>query len=375
MSLRSFAAVLALGLLVGASIVQSAGSARPPCLVSNERTNRVWTSLQEAIDAAAAGDALLVKGTCFGSSQITKDLTLQGVSTKQFGAPTLDGGGNSADRVLFTGAADRVTVAIDGLTITHGGSGGILADGLVGSTVSLTHTTVSDNNGPGIEGAFSTVTLTDSTVSGNASTGIVGDRVSFGLLRSNVTNNGGFGLSAGNALVSVADSTVSGNELGGIGLGFNGNADISGSTVSGNHGPGIQLVGGGVTLTNSSVSGNTTSGSGGGINAVYGSGVLTNSTVTGNTAGQNGGGINMAPGTFTLNHSTVSENTAGANGGGIYLTSPDIVADLTLTDSTVSGNTAASGGGIFNDSGSVTLTGTNSFFDNVPDHCVGVAGC
>jgi parallel beta-helix repeat protein len=372
MSVRSFAAVLALGLLVGLSIVQSASSAHPPCLVSNERTHRVSRSLQQAIDAAAAGDTLLVKGTCFGASQIDKDLTLQGVSTKQFGVPTLDGGGSGTDSVLTVTGLNHATVAIDGLTVTHGGTGGIFADGFVGSTVSLTHTTVSENNGSAIDGEFSTVTLTDSTVSGNAG-GITGDRVNFGLLRSSVTDNGGFGIGCGNCFVSVADSTVSGNGLGGIGIGENGNVDVSGSTVSGNDGPGIQLFDASVSMTDSTVSGNTTSGAGGGIYSFEGSGDLTNSTVTGNTAGQNGGGIYEAPGSFRLNNSTVSGNTAGGNGGGIYLTGSN--SDLALTDSTVSGNTASSGGGIFNDGGTVTLTGTNTFFDNHPEDCVGVAGC
>jgi parallel beta-helix repeat protein/predicted outer membrane repeat protein len=370
MSIRSFATVLALGLLVGVSIVQSASSARYPCLVTNERTRMVSRSLQQAVDAAAAEDTLLVKGTCFGASTITKDLTLQGVSNKQFGVATLDGGGGT---VLSIGALDRATVAIDDLTITHGGLG-ILVDGLVGSTVNLTRTSVSNNYGSGIEADFSSVLLTDSTVSGNPGAGLFGDRSGFGLLRSTVRDNGGSGVGVGNGSVSVEDSTVSGNGLGGIGVGGEfGDAIVSGSTVSDNDGPGIQLFAATLTLTNSSVSGNTTSGSGGGIYAFEGNGYLTNSTVTGNTAGQNGGGIYMAPGSFRLNNSTVSGNTAGADGGGIYLTSTS--SDLTLSDSTVSGNTAASGGGIFNDGGSVTLTGTNSFFDNVPEDCVGVAGC
>jgi predicted outer membrane repeat protein len=362
MSVRSFAAVVALGLLVGISIVQGAASARYPCLVSNERTKMVSRSLQQAIDAAAAEDTLLVKGTCFGASTITRDLTLQGVSNKQFGVATLDGG-SSANTVLSIGALDRATVAIDDLTITHGGLG-ILADGYVGSTVSLTRTSVSGNYGSGIEADFSSVILTDSTVSGNPGAGIFGDRSGFRLLRSDVRDNGGFGVGVGNGSVSAEDSTVSGNGAGGIGVGGElGDAIVSGSTVSDNDGPGIQLFAATLTLTNSRVSGNTTSGSGGGIYAFEGNGYLTNSTVTGNTAGQNGGGIYMAPGSFALYNSTVSENTAGAQ------------AELALTNSTVNGNTASSGGGIFNDAGSVTLAGTNSFFDNVPDDCVGVAGC
>jgi Right handed beta helix region len=370
MSVRSFAAVLALSLLAGISIVQGAASARPSCLVSNERTKTGSRSMQEAIDAAAAGDTLIVKGTCFGSSLIEKDLTLQGVSNKQFGVATLDGGADSTGVVLISGG-NVVSVVINDLTITHGGTVGISVGGIGGDTVSLTRTTVSDNNGPGIDGFYSGITLTDSTVSGNAAEGLGGFRVGFRLLRSNVTDNGDLGIAA--LGVSVDDSTVSGNGRGGIASGFDGFVDISGSTVSGNHGPGIQLFDASVSLTNSSVSGNTTSGSGGGIYSFEGSGDLTNSTVSGNTAGQNGGGIYEAPGSFRLNNSTVGGNTAGGNGGGIYLTGGN--GDLALADSTVSGNTATSGGGIFNDGSSVTLTGTNSFFDNVPDDCVGVAGC
>jgi hypothetical protein len=90
MRLRSFAMVLALVVLAGVSIVQGAGSAgRPSCLVSNERTKLGSRSVQEAIDAAAAEDTLVVKGTCFGTSVINKQLTLTGVSNKQFGVATL----------------------------------------------------------------------------------------------------------------------------------------------------------------------------------------------------------------------------------------------------------------------------------------------
>ena len=61
---------------------------------------------------------------------------------------------------------------------------------------------------------------------------------------------------------------------------------------------------------------------------------LTNTTVSGNTGSGLGGGITNNRGTLTLRSSTVSDNT----GSGIFSTGP-----LTLTDSTVSGNV---GGGI-----------------------------
>jgi hypothetical protein len=97
-----------------------------------------------------------------------------------------------------------------------------------------------------------------------------------------------------------------------------------------------------LTLTNSTVSGNTAGYHGGGISNRYGDLSLTDSTVSDNTAGDYGGGIWHAYseyGSFTLTNSTVSGNTASYGGGikGNY---------LTLTNSTVGGNTARSGGGM-----------------------------
>jgi hypothetical protein len=115
---------------------------------------------------------------------------------------------------------------------------------------------------------------------------------------------------------------------------------------------GINGTGGGIynntsgilTLINSTVSGNTVTGSnvqgGGGI---YNGGKLTlsNSTVSGNTVtGINGtgGGIYNGQGELTLNNSTISGNTA-TDGGGIYYFG-GLLSTLTLTNSTITGNTA-----------------------------------
>jgi nitrous oxidase accessory protein NosD len=93
-----------------------AGSAAggPPCLVSTEGSGPPARSLQAAIDAAAAGDTLIVKGTCIGTAMITKDLTLRGVSNGPFVA-TLDG--NGAGPVLSV--TGTVVVALDNLLVTN----------------------------------------------------------------------------------------------------------------------------------------------------------------------------------------------------------------------------------------------------------------
>ena len=93
---------------------------------------------------------------------------------------------------------------------------------------------------------------------------------------------------------------------------------------------------------------------GGGISNA-GTLTLTNSTVSGNYS-SGGGGIYDA-GTLTIINSTVSENFSAYGGGGIYINGG---GTLTLTDSTVSGNVAyylLAGGGIFNQ-GTATLINT-----------------
>jgi hypothetical protein len=114
-------------------------------------------------------------------------------------------------------------------------------------------------------------------------------------------------------------------------------------TVSGGHaataghtnGGGI-LSFGAVTLTGSTLSGNTADGLGG---ALYSSGTpaaatLTSSTVKTNTANQ-AGAIASVNGSLTLTNSSVTLNTATVNPGGIYY----VAGSATLNTTTVTANT------------------------------------
>ncbi len=163
--------------------------------------------------------------------------------------------------------------------------------------------------------------------------------------------------------LTLTSSTVNGNSsvfLGGGGIVNGGTLTLINSTVSGNFsndfGGGISNgFGASATLTNSTVSGNTADEGGGILNS--GTLTLTSSTVSGNTAsGFGGGGIsNVSAGTLTLNNSTVNGNTASAFVGGGIVNS----GTLTLNSSTVSGNTASAfGGGIRHTGGSTSLKNT-----------------
>lgn len=153
----------------------------------------------------------------------------------------------------------------------------------------------------------------------------------------------------------------------GAGLANDGQLTLTDSTVSGNssdhEGGGIDNSGT-LNLTNSTVSGNFSQSSGGGINNELGTLSLFNSVVARNTS-QNGGGIvgseggggihNGYAGTLSLKDSSVSGNTSGFFGGGIS-TRGKLVH---LIDSTVSGNSSGgTGGGIESDEGDVSLHGS-----------------
>jgi CSLREA domain-containing protein len=143
--------------------------------------------------------------------------------------------------------------------------------------------------------------------------------------------------------------------------------NISGLTISGGN-PNIGENGGGIsnsgtlTLTNTTISGNTVifATSGGGIYNGGGTLALVNSTVTNNSSsgGAGCGGI-YNQGTLDVTNSVISNNTAtggGGSGGGICNLGP-----LTLTNTTISGNSATFGfGGGLTNSFVFSVTVTNS---------------
>ena len=159
-------------------------------------------------------------------------------------------------------------------------------------------------------------------------------------------------VTGGNADVSYTSSHLERAFGGGI---YNsGTLTITGSTLSGNsayYGGGIyNTEGGTLTVTGSTLSGNSASYQGGGIiNSGQVSTMLTisDSTLSGNSATDGGGIFNAGDETIlTITGSTLSGNSAEEYGGGIYNTMGGFIS---ITDSTISGNSANEfGGGILN---------------------------
>jgi hypothetical protein len=157
--------------------------------------------------------------------------------------------------------------------------------------------------------------------------------------------------------LTVSNSTLSGNTgsyaSGGGGIYNTGTVTVNNSTLSGNSagagGGGIYNLGT-LTVSNSTLSGNIGGTLGGGIRN-YGTLTVSNSTLSGNSAGDGGGGISNF-GTLTLSNSTLSGNSAGGGGGGAISN----FGRLTVSNSTLSGNSAIrDGGGIYTNGLNVTL--------------------
>ncbi|MGH2389592.1 MAG: choice-of-anchor Q domain-containing protein, partial [Chloroflexota bacterium] len=270
----------------------------------------------------------------------------------QFGIGIVPGGG-----IFATGSVTLTNSTVSDNTVTSPNDGGV-GGGIAAGSVALTGSTVSDNTANSVDGgpatgggiyASNAVTLTGSTVSGNSAAG------------ESKSPAGGGGIEA--TTVTLTNSTVSGNTAtasentdgGGIEAAT---VTLSGSTVSDNHavaafifGP-VSSEGGGiftydsgsVTLTDSTVSGNTAEGAGnvGGGAGIYANGSLTliSSTVSGNTAtstnGGSGAGGGIIAGTGTLRDTILAGNTADAG--------PDCSGTLTTQGYNLLGNSSGCAG-------------------------------
>ncbi len=352
------------------------------------------------IDACTvSGNSAVVGGGIDNSGTLVLiDCTVSGNTSKNGGGGLYDNGTVAAVVVGCTfsgnlaGSGGAIRIQKDTPTLTNSTisgnlatyGGGILSYG--GGT--LVNCTVSSNSavhdGGGIWNQDAALTLTGLTVSGNTASssggGIWNQDGSLTLTGCTVSKNsapfGGDGIDSNTAAgggLSLSNCTISNNVSSGAAIyaktDIGGTATLTGCTVSGNI-RGIRAVGP-LTMSDSTLSGNllygivnhaeltltgcTSSGNGNGVEN-YGTATLTDCTVSGNRSG----GIQNF-GTLSLTDCTVSGNTASFGGGGgirnAYANpSAGIVnVSLTMTDCTVSNNKSyTNGGGIWSGS-SMTL--------------------
>jgi fibronectin-binding autotransporter adhesin len=260
-----------------------------------------------------------------------------------------NGGGIANENGATLTASDCSFTSNVGASDNGGGGGGMFNDNSATATVSgCTFTDNSDNtNGGGLSNNGGTVTVIGSTFTSNSAGNAGGGLVNYG----------------GN--LTLTDCTVSGNSasVGGA-LADNGSTvTLSGGAVSNNyassHGAGVYIYNGGTgTLTDCTVSGNSSNGFGGGLLTYGSTATVTDCTFSGNSAVQ-GGGVDVNNGSLaTLTDCTVSDNSAfgggNSNGGGLEIGNG---TTATLNDCTITGNSGLAFGGMNTVFATTTLTG------------------
>ena len=349
------AALALASMLVGgeALVAPAATEAAAPCRVRNLTQDTRGSSLKRMVERTRNGDKLIMRGTCAGLVRIRTDIVIEGKGK----APAITGRGKTRVVWVKRGA----TVVLKRLRVQRGftplgkSGAGIRNAG----RLTLRKVIVRKNHGGRAGGGIwnkGRLTIIDSIVRGNcAFYGIYNEEGRLTIIDSIVRGNSGFGISNEEGRLTIIDSIVRGNSGFGI-RNLAGQLTITGSTISGNTAPGLIWNTGEATLTDTAVTGNKSHRVGGGINT-SGPITLVRSTVSGNEA-RRGGGISVSAGCFR-----------GCWNG-----------EIVLIDSEVTGNTATDvGGGIyasFSDGlGKVTLEGSSSVHDNVPDDCVGTTAC
>lgn len=241
---------------------------------------------------------------------------------------------------LLNGATDGETVDPVDCSAPSGHGGAICSVGvLILEQVTISGSSTSgDSASGGALHADAGLTMIDVVVSGNSTTG---------------TSARGGGIFARGG-VTIDNSVIEGNSTGnsnsqGGGLFLEGLAELTASTVSGNSAAGTGARGGGLYIAVSPYDPNP-----GGLS-------LINSTVSGNVSSSFGGGIYQIGGDLSVSNSTITTNGSGAGGGGIELDDGRALANgdyiLELNSSILAGNSGP--GGNFNpqdDSAGPTLT-------------------
>jgi parallel beta-helix repeat protein len=327
------------------------------------------TTIQEAVDAAIAGDEFRVAAGTYTHVNnygelaqvvyISKTITIRGGYNADFSAwdpdtysTTLDAQGQG--RVLYI--TGDISPTIEGLRITGGDAdglgGGAWGDAGGGVYVRDATATLSNNqvfSNTAEYGGGLCLRFSDATLSSNAVT-------------SNTASLGGGGLFLDYSPATLSANTVTSNIVGGRGGGlymYYSNATLSSNTISDNDagdGGALYLWSSDALLSSNAISDNNANDSGGGLFLTGSDAILNGNKVTSNTTDHDGGGLYLTNSSnVTLTNNVVADNQAKVAGSGLYI----FASSPQLLHTTIARNGDGYGRGVdVQGDSNVTLTNT-----------------
>jgi hypothetical protein len=329
-------------------LCQSIAPGNPCTLRAAIQTANIFGGTGSSIDVPAALGTITLNPSN-GILSIQVGITVRSTGP---GSAKVDGGDAISD--LTNTSTDPVTIT--GLTLQNS-TGGALIN--VGRRLTLNGVTVTGNHLNYAIFSSGELISNGSTVTGNFNGAMIVSGATT-LNRTDVTHNAGHGgIYSANAPLTINGGSVSDNvesSGGGGGLVAFDQLTVTGTTFARNSsalvGGGV-FVGGSATLTGVKITDNTAVDGGGGvvIDGTLGpaGATIASSTLSGNSSLGDGGGIGVVRGTLTLSGSTLNGNSTDQGaGGGIAA----IASTMSLVNDTLTGNTAPrfSGGGVVQES-------------------------
>jgi hypothetical protein len=296
-----------------------------------------YASIQEAIDAAANGDTVLVDDGVYyeNINFLGKAITVKSVN----GAASTTIRGTGSFSVVSFWSGETASSVLDGFTITNGNAtfgGGIYCES---SSPTIMNCTIIGNNATTYGGGIYSDSSGGSTTSPfTFSSPTITDCI----IKNNTADYYGAGIYSGSSGLSTSSPTITGCTIsgnvtntassygygGGIYINYYSSPTITDCTITGNgadYGAGIVALGGGIydtsstpRITKCTIAGNSSSSYGGGFYINGASMEITNSIIANNNSSYGGGVFCVGPSLTTVMSCTITDNLAGTDGGGVY---------------------------------------------------------
>lgn len=289
-----------------------------------------YETIQEAIDAAADGDEIVIQVGVYRENIDFKgkNIILRSVDPDDpaIVSDTIIDGGGSGTVVSFRSGENEGAV-LSGFTITRGG--GVLISG--GSSPIIEKCIIEDNTaefGAGIVVFDSAPTIRENLITGNS--GFLG---------------GGMFIEESSPLIQ--DNTIVSNRAemgGGIVIISNSAPTVTGNIIADNI---AARLGGGVVI------------------ALNSTPTLRDNVITANRADRNGGGVLIEESEPVLENNDITRNRA-ANGGGIFIVN-SLSTVLSIIGNNIADNLAFLAGGAIYMEGSSPTVDSNEFINNISE--------